>query len=110
MKHKKKMSSTGEQHHLQVNDRRTYDGGHPLGVLLDFGIDSWFSGSSTANSPTHHTSELIPAAREAGQRTSRVPLRHRRPCDKDSDRMRGEDHEIRRDKDKVMKFSWILSG
>ena len=69
------------KHLFQVNTqvsnhlKPTQDIGDPLSVLLDFGVDSRSSGSSTTDSPTHQTSQLIPTASEAGQRTSRVPLR-----------------------------------
>lgn len=62
----------------------THDVRDPLSVLLDFGVDSRSSGSSTTDSPTYQTCQLIPAASEAGQRTSRVPLRQRQDSVRDS--------------------------
>lgn len=48
---------------------------NPAGILPYRGVHAWSAGPSTADPPAHHAGQLVPAARVAGQRTSRVSLR-----------------------------------
>lgn len=63
--------------HSKIIAEPTHDVRYPANVLLEVYVDAGPSGSSTADSPAHHTGQLKAAAHETGQRTSRVALGHR---------------------------------
>lgn len=63
--------------HSKIIAEPTDDIRYPANVLLEGYINTGPSGSSTADSPAHHTGQLKAAAHEAGQRTSRVALGHK---------------------------------